>query len=132
MFGERNVLERTIFIGMKHLQSLINKADARITVSEQCLQHWQLKEENTWMLWNAVCSLRDCCYERVKQPYVLFRSFYVNNSKGAGKAVEAFGKSGLYAEYSNKCVPPTRKGTFFRRRSLRSGTFPLRITDPGL
>ena len=85
-----------LFIGRKRLKHLINKADARIAVSNSCRQFWGLNEKNTWTLLDAIRSVNDCCYEKEKQPYFLFCSYWVNEAKGASRAVEAFGKSGLF------------------------------------
>ena len=85
-----------IYRGLPHLKKLINSADIRIVSSEVCKQSWGLKEDNTLMLLDAVCSVNDCCYEKEKQPYILFCSNMINKFKGAGRAVEAFGKSGLF------------------------------------
>ena len=85
-----------IYRGLSHLQKLINSADFRIVSSEICKQSWELKEDNTSMLLDAVRSITDCCYEKEKQPYILFCSNMINKFKGAGRAVEAFGKSGLF------------------------------------
>ena len=93
-------------IGLPRLKKLINKADARIVISNPCLEWWSLKEKNTWMIWDAVRSVDDCCYEKTKQPYLLFCSHWVNKAKGAGKVIEAFGKSGLF--HSTKTNPAIR------------------------
>lgn len=83
-------------IGLSRLKKLINNAEARIVVSNPCRDWWNLKDENTWMLWDAVRSVSDSCFEKTKQPYLLFCSHWVSKAKGAGKVVEAFGKSGLF------------------------------------
>lgn len=88
--------DRRIYEGLAHLKKLINSADVRIVSSEVCKQSWGLKEDNTLVLLDAVCSVDDCCYEKEKQPYILFCSNLINKYKGAGRAVEAFGKSGLF------------------------------------
>ena len=83
-------------VGLPRLKKLINKAEARIVVSNPCRDWWNLKEENTWTLWDAVRSINDCCYEKMKQPYLLFCSHWINKAKGAGKVVAAYGMSGLF------------------------------------
>ena len=88
--------ERRIYGGLPHLIKLINSADNRIVSSEVCKQSWGLKEDNTFVLLDAVRSVNDCCYEKEKQPYILFCSNLINSVKGANRAVEAFGKSCLF------------------------------------
>lgn len=87
---------RRIAGGLWWHKVLMNKADARVMVSTFCRRVWGLKKEATWVLWDAVRSQADCCYEREKQPYLLFCSYWINKEKGAGTAVAAFGRSGLF------------------------------------
>lgn len=82
--------------GMPRLKQMMNKADARVLVSNPCSQHWALKEENTWMIWDAVRSVTDFCYEKVKQPYILFCSQWVTEGKGISKTITAYGMSNLF------------------------------------
>ena len=88
--------ERRIHGGISRLKKSINEADARIVVSGTCRKGWGIKDENTWTIYNAVRSEKDCCYEREKKPYLLFLSNVLYEAKGAGRAVEAFAKSGLW------------------------------------
>lgn len=81
------------------IKQMMNKADARIVISNPCCQHWGLKENNTWMIWDAVRSVKDCCYIKTKQPYILFCSQCITEAKGASRAVTAFGLSGLFASH---------------------------------
>jgi glycosyltransferase involved in cell wall biosynthesis len=82
--------------GLPHLKQMMNAADARVLVSNPCCQHWGLKKENTWMVWDAVRSVNDCCYEKVKQPYILFCSQWVTEGKGIRKTIIAYGMSNLF------------------------------------
>lgn len=81
--------------GRKRLVRKMDSADARIVSSNPCRLFWNLKKENTWAIWNAIRSVDDCCYERNKQPYILFCSNWLTEGKGALKAVRSFGMSGL-------------------------------------
>lgn len=90
--------------GLHRLKRFINQADARIVVSNECRKSWGLKDINTWTIFDAVKSIKDCCYVKKKQPYVLFVSHKVNEVKGANTIVKAFGKSGLYANDIPVCL----------------------------
>lgn len=88
-------------VSLRLLKRMINKADARIFISNACRHHWGLKNQNTWTLWDAVRSEKDVCYKKVKQQYLLFCSYNITKAKGASFAVTAFGKSGLFAPSVN-------------------------------
>lgn len=90
-----------VYGGLSHLKTIINSADAKIIISNFCKQEWGLDEKNTWTLFDAVQSVNDCCYIQVKQPYILFLSHILCDEKGARRAVEAFGKSGLFKTSDN-------------------------------
>lgn len=81
---------------LPRLKQMMNDADARVLVSNPCCQHWGLKKDNTWMVWDAVRSVNDCCYEKVKQPYILFCSQWVTEGKGISKTITAYGMSNLF------------------------------------
>ena len=84
--------------GYTFLKALINRADARIVISHQVLDHWGFKNKNTWVIPPAVANASDACYIREKEPFLLFSSYYVTEAKGSLTAIEAFGKSGLSRE----------------------------------
>lgn len=86
-----------LFVSFSHLKKLINKSDARIAISNPCRMRWHMKDDNTWTILDAVRSEKDICYERNKEPYILFCTYYISEvGKGASKVVNAFGKSGLF------------------------------------
>lgn len=82
-----------IYKGIPHLRKLINKADARIAISNAIKEHWQMPEENTWVINNAIRSKKDACYFTTKENYMLFSSYYLSESKGARNAILAFAES---------------------------------------
>ena len=84
--------------GYTFLKALINRADARIVVSHQVLEHWGFRKKNTWIIPPAVAEAADACFIPEKEPYFLFCSYFVTEAKGALAAIEAFGKSGLSRE----------------------------------
>ena len=86
------------FGGYTLLKALINRADARIVVSEPVLAHWAFKKKNTWVIPPAVAKASDCCYYPDKDPYILFCSYCITKSKGAIDAIGAYGKSGLHRD----------------------------------
>ena len=89
---------QVIFGGLPRLKRMMNKADARVFVSDSCRKWWGLKEKQSYVLFDAVRSIEDCCYEPNKQRYLLFCSGYIIKEKGIEKAVEAYGISGLANE----------------------------------
>lgn len=84
-----------IYKGMPYLRKLINSADARIAISSALKTHWKLKEQNTWVINNAIRSESDVCYSNHKEPYFLFCSYNLTEYKGTRIAILAFAKSGL-------------------------------------
>ena len=94
-----------IVIGRKNLARVIEKADARIFVSNMCLNFWGVNMQNTWVYLDAVRKKTECCYIKEKQPYLLFCSTWISEAKGASKVVSAFGKSGLFAVSSYTKLP---------------------------
>lgn len=84
-----------IYGGMPRLISKINRADARIAVSSFVATHWQMKQESTYVLHDAVRPVSEAMYNPKKDKVVLFSSYYITEQKGSRMAVEAFGKSGL-------------------------------------
>lgn len=97
-YAESAFLGGEIAGGRKRLTRKMNSADARIVSSKTCLDFWNFKKENTWAILDAVRSIDDCCYEKDKQPYILFCSNWISEAKGAFKAVRSFGLSGLAKE----------------------------------
>ena len=57
------------------------------------------------MLWDAVRSVKDCCYVKEKQPYVLFCSYYLYKGKGPDKAIAAYGMSKLFVPSHDNEAP---------------------------
>lgn len=87
------------YVRLSNLKNKIDKADARITISNACSRFWGLKKYNTWTQLDAVRSIKDLYYVKEKQPYLLFCSYWINDAKGAKKVIESFGKSGIYDSY---------------------------------
>jgi len=100
----REFLEKGVHVpnrpygGYTLLKFLINKADARIVISNQVQVHWGFKPENTWIIFDSVAKASDSCYSREKKSYVLFCSYHITKAKGALLTMGAFGKSGLSKE----------------------------------
>ena len=84
-----------IYRGIPHLRDLINHADARIAISSAIKKHWEMPEENTWVINDAVRKMAEACYNPCKDPYVLFSSYNLTEEKGTRMAIEAFAKSGV-------------------------------------
>ena len=83
-----------ILLGIKRLRRRISRADARVFISHSVYEHWQVKMQNSWVLWDAICSARMVPKILVeKQPFILFCSYRLTEAKGARIAIEAFGKS---------------------------------------
>ena len=91
--------DRKIYLGLPHLKKQINNSAARIVISNPCMQSWGLTEKNTWIINDAVRSVKESCYEKEKQPYILFLSNMIYKAKGIEMAIEAFGKSGLFSTF---------------------------------
>lgn len=89
---------RTQFVmwgGMHRLIKLVNYADARIAISLYVKEHWKMKNNDTYVLHDAITSEDDVVYVKSKKKYVLFVSWYLEEQKGTRRCVEVFGKSGL-------------------------------------
>ena len=84
-----------IYKGIPHLRKLINNADARIAISNAIKEHWQMPDENTWVINNAIRKKSDACYIQEKEKYLLLSSYNLTDSKGARLAIKAFGLSGM-------------------------------------
>lgn len=84
-----------IYRGIPRLRKLINQADARIAISTAIKEHWQMPDENTWVINNAIRKKSDACYIPQKEKYLLLSSYYLSESKGARFAIKAFGLSGM-------------------------------------
>ncbi len=87
-----------IYRGIPRLQELICHADARIAISSAIKEHWNLPDENTWVINDAVRKKEDIYYIPDKQRYLLFCSYFITEAKGARIAISAFGESGIYTE----------------------------------
>ena len=81
--------------GIKSLRNHINNADARIAISRAVKKHWTLKEENTFIIPNAVRSKDDISFIPSKSKYFLTCSAALSETKGSSFAIKAFAKSGL-------------------------------------
>lgn len=86
------------FGGYALLKALINRADARIVISQPVQSHWGFRKNNTWIIPDAVAKASDRCYYPDKDPYILFCSYFITVAKGAFFTVNAYGKSGLHKE----------------------------------
>ena len=85
----------SIYGGMPRLIRQINHADARIAISTYVKDHWRMVNNNTFLVYDAVCHKDDSVYLFPKDKYVLFVSYNVTETKGGRKAVRAFGESRL-------------------------------------
>lgn len=98
-----------IFRGFDRLKEQIGKADARIAISNAVKERWQMPEQNTWVINDAIRSQSDVCYEPMKEKYLLFCSAIIMEDKGARKVITSFAKSGVYKDgyklkYVGKCA----------------------------
>lgn len=84
-----------IYKGIPRLRDIINKADARIAISSAIKKHWQMKDERTWIIHNAIRSKNEVCYYQNKEKYILFSSYFLTEAKGTRNAIIAFVKSGV-------------------------------------
>ena len=84
-----------IYGGIPRLRKLINNADARIAISTAIKNHWQMLDDKTWVINNAVRKQSEACYIPEKEKYLLFSSYYLSEAKGARVAIIAFAKSGM-------------------------------------
>lgn len=85
-----------IYFGVPRLRWLVNRADARVVISNQLYEHWQFGQKNTWIIHNPICRKSEACYMKRKESYLLFCSYFLTEAKGARFAIEAFGMSGMY------------------------------------
>lgn len=84
-----------IYKGIPHLRNLINSADARIAISTAMKTHWQLKDDHTWVINDAIRGKNEICYLHQKDKYLLFCSYNLTEEKGTRDAIKAFAKSGV-------------------------------------
>lgn len=101
-------LECDVYLGLAHLRKQINKADARIAISNCVKKFMYMPESNTFVLHNAIRQLSDACYESNKGKYVVFIANYIVKEKGPQLAVEAFcesnlGKDGYVLKMAGNC-----------------------------
>lgn len=81
--------------GEKRLHNLINKADARIIISNALADRWRLIDENTYIVHDAVFKKMPALCDTPRKRMVLFCAAQINDFKGAPMAVEAFCQAGL-------------------------------------
>lgn len=84
-----------IYRGMPHHIHKVNEADARIAISNFVAQHWQMTQQNTWIINDAIRSKKDICYLPQKEKTILFCSYYLTEYKGARRVISAFAQSGV-------------------------------------
>lgn len=84
-----------IYGGKPLLSRFINRADARIAISTAIKKHWKMPEHNTWVIHNAIRSVKDVCYIKPKYKYILYSAYMMSEAKGARRAIFAFAKSGI-------------------------------------
>ena len=87
-----------IYRGISRLRRLINHANARIAISSAIKKHWNMVDNNTWVINDAIGGKEDACYLLEKERYLLFCSYFLTEAKGARIAIKAFGISVLYEE----------------------------------
>ena len=85
-----------IYRGVPYVRSLINKADARVSISSALVRHWNLIPQNTFILNNAIGLKNEVCCNFAKEKFFLFVSYRLTEAKGARFAIRAFGNSGIY------------------------------------
>ena len=79
----------------KRIKHKIEKAQARVVVSNYCMNSWEFKTENTYVLFDAVRWINESLLFEKKQSYFLFCSNYITEAKGCFFVIRAFGLSGL-------------------------------------
>lgn len=84
-----------VLCGLPELNRKLNTADARIAITQGIKVHRSLKEENTFVIWDAVRHSSDVTPILPKDKYFLFCSARLTINKGAVFAVECFAKSKL-------------------------------------
>ena len=84
-----------IYRGMAKQIAKVNSADGRIAISNFVAQHWQMKNDGTWVINDAIRSKEETCYISGKEKYLLFCSYFLTEWKGARRAIEAFAFSGV-------------------------------------
>lgn len=84
-----------IYRGMPYLIRKINSADGRIAISQFVADHWQMKQEDTWVINDASRSKKEACYIPKKDKYILFCAYNLIEAKGTRDAIKAFAKSGM-------------------------------------
>lgn len=107
--------------GRKRHKRRIDAADARIVISSKCKEAWGFKNENTYVLLNAVRSVDDCCHIKEKQPYILFCAYDITLEKGALAAVCAYGLSklagsGIRLRFVGNVTDPIRQDILSKAR----------------
>lgn len=105
---------KKICLGMRRLKRLVNNADARIAISTAIKKHMEMKDDNTFVINDAIRDRNDSVFISKKDKYFLFLSYGLTEAKGALIAIEAFCRSGLYSEgYRLKmvghCEPSMKK-----------------------
>lgn len=84
-----------IYKGLPHLRNLINNADGRIAISTAIKTHWQMPDNNTWVIKDAIRKRNEACYIQTKEKYLLFSSYIMTDNKGTRFAIVAFALSGV-------------------------------------
>lgn len=84
-----------IFRGRLRLRRMINRADARIVITESVKKYWNFKECGTFVIWNAVRYANECSYVLSKEKYFLYSSTHLSENKGTSLAIRSFAKSNL-------------------------------------
>lgn len=84
------------FRGRKRLERQVLNADGVIAITHQIYDHWNLgKAKSAEVIWNAVRTRADICFEASKDKYFLFCSAHLTHQKGADYAIDRFEESGL-------------------------------------
>ena len=85
-----------IYLGMKRLNRMICKADARIAISSAVKNHMKLPNKDTWVVNDAIRSKKEASYTTQKDKYLLFSAYYIVVEKGVETAIRAFAKSEVF------------------------------------
>lgn len=84
-----------VYGGITLLRKFINHADARIAITSSVKKHWDMPNENSWVILDAVRSKDDIIYVPNKERYILHASYNLSEYKGTRNAIIAFARSGM-------------------------------------
>ena len=78
------------FTGWKKLRRMIQESDAIIAITKAIAEHFKVtSNENCHIIYDAVRSIQDACYNPGKEKYILFLG-HITSKKGAEVALKIF------------------------------------------